>query len=399
MSATLPKVDELKISDQPVFSEFIRLNQRKHEYYTNANFAQRVEFDFSLLSRDRKNSMEEIMNTLLQQSENYAVEHEGRCWTLIEFIFKNSAAEFYEKIQSEALTRGFEIKMLSGTILEPVRKKIIYDLKKRASENEKTKILLISTQVIEAGVDLDFDLGFKDTSIIDSDEQLAGRINRNASKKGSKVFLFNYNDEYHVYRSDYRYRMQKQELDVETHSNILKTKNFDKLYKPTLNFINELNKSESRYGFIDFKSQVRNLSYACVHNEFKLIDQDTLSVFVNVEYDLTQYPIDQTLNLEKNGRIRGEDVFERYCAIIENRDQDFIDKRISLTEIQGLMSNFIFSTYNTSKMRDKLISFSENGKEKYGFWYIANLFNASHNPIYTLEGGLNEKELADIQFI
>jgi CRISPR-associated endonuclease/helicase Cas3 len=399
MSATLPKVDKLKISGQPVFSEFFRLNQNKHEYYTNANFAQRVEFDFSLLSVSRKNSLDEIMGTLLQQSENYAQQHEGRCWTLIEFIFKNSAAEFYEKIQSEALSKGFEIKMLSGTILEPVRKKIISDLKRRASDDEKTKILLIATQVIEAGVDLDFDLGFKDTSIIDSDEQLAGRINRNAMKTGSKVFLFNYNDEYQIYGSDYRYRMQKQELDVEKHGNILRTKNFDDLYNPTVKFINELNQSESRVGFFDYESLVRNLSFSSVHNEFKLIDQDTLSVFVNVEFDLTQYPIEKTLGLDKEGKLRGEDVFEKYCAIVENKDQDFIDKRISLTEIQALMSNFIFSTYTSRKMRDKLVAFSEDGEEKYGFWYIQNLISISLTPIYTLEGGLNEKEFAEIQFI
>ena len=148
--------------------------------------------------------------------------------------------------------------------------------------------------MIEAGVDLDFDLGFKDTSILDSDEQLAGRINRNAAKTGSKVFLFDYNDEYHVYGSDYRYKMQKQELDKEKYRHILKTKDFDDFYNPTVKFINELNKSESRYGFFDYETLVRKLSYSSVHNEFKLIDQDTLSVFVNVEYDLAQYPIGQT---------------------------------------------------------------------------------------------------------
>jgi len=101
--------------------------------------------------------------------------------------------------------------------------------------------------------------------------------------------------------------------------------------------------------------------------------------------------------LEKSGKINGKDVFEKYCAIIENKDQDFINKKISLTEIQALMSNFIFSTYKSKKMIEKLFTFS--GKEKYGFWHISDLINSSQKEIYTLERGLNEKALEDVQFI
>ncbi|MDA3918420.1 MAG: CRISPR-associated helicase Cas3' [Deltaproteobacteria bacterium] len=397
MSATLPKIDKLKIAERLDFSEFIHLVKNKDNYFQNSNFANRVEFDLSMIAENQKISLDKIQSKLFEESEKYAINNERRCWTLIEFIFKNSAAEFFEAIKQEADSKGYEIKMLSGSILEPVRKKIINDLKTRDGNSEKSKIILVSTQVIEAGVDLDFDLGFKDTSILDSDEQLAGRINRNASKNGCRVFLFNFNDEYRVYGSDYRYRMQKQHLDTANYKNILKTKNFDDFYKDTFNFINNLNKSESRYGFFDYESLVSKLSYSAVRNEFKLIDQDTLSVFVNVEYDLEKYPIEHTLGLEKSGKIHGEDVFKKYCDIIENKDQDFISRKISLTEIQGLMSSFIFSTYKSNKMIEKLIFFS--GEEQYGFWYISDLVNSSQKEIYTLEGGLNEKELGDVQFI
>ena len=61
----------------------------------------------------------------------------------------------------------------------------------------------MATQVIEAGVDIDMDLGLKDISLIESEEQFMGRINRNSIKQG-KVYFFNYDDTKEIYRGDLR---------------------------------------------------------------------------------------------------------------------------------------------------------------------------------------------------
>ena len=67
--------------------------------------------------------------------------------------------------------------------------------------------MLITTQVVEAGVDIDMDLGFKNISLIDSDEQLAGRVNRNACKVGCEVYLFRLDNASVLYGKDKRYQM------------------------------------------------------------------------------------------------------------------------------------------------------------------------------------------------
>lgn len=53
-----------------------------------------------------------------------------------------------------------------------------------------SKILLISTQSIEAGVDLDFDVGFREVSPISSIIQTAGRVNRHFGEISGELYVF-----------------------------------------------------------------------------------------------------------------------------------------------------------------------------------------------------------------
>ena len=142
-------------------------------------------------NKDNKEEfLQNIWVKLIKESENYKKQgKENRVHTIIEFIFKKTADVFIE-IANNQHDFFDEIFILSGTTLEPRRREIIAKLK--SEEYQQKDILLITTQVVEAGVDIDMDLGFKDTSLIDSDEQLAGRINRNVNKPRCKLFLFDY---------------------------------------------------------------------------------------------------------------------------------------------------------------------------------------------------------------
>jgi CRISPR-associated endonuclease/helicase Cas3 len=84
---------------------------------------------------------------------------------------------------------------LSTNIIPAQRKIIIEEIKQDLSNNLKP--ILITTQVVEAGVDLDFDMGFRDIGPVDSIVQVAGRINRenDDTRKNAPLYVVNFIDE------------------------------------------------------------------------------------------------------------------------------------------------------------------------------------------------------------
>lgn len=82
-----------------------------------------------------------------------------------------------------------DIYYLSAAIIPHSRERLIEnEIKIKLSKNRP--IILISTQVVEAGVDIDFNTVYRDFAPLSSINQAAGRCNRNSIKGISPVFLF-----------------------------------------------------------------------------------------------------------------------------------------------------------------------------------------------------------------
>lgn len=408
MSATLPKIDKL-LSNENIGQNFIELIENKDRYFNNNNFKGRVIFDVSMLENPEfnKENKEEFLtrlwNKLEFESKKY-MKQNGTVHTIIEFIFKKTASSFRGLVDDR---NDFfdEIFLLSGTILEPRRKEIISKLK---SKNSRLKnILLITTQVVEAGVDIDMDLGFKDTSLIDSDEQLAGRINRNVNKSKCKLFLFDYDDESVIYGEDYRYEQFNKKFKNEYH-NILKDKKIDLIYDSVMDYKNSHNKQfDYTDNLPEYLKSIKKLEFNSVNDNFKLIDNPLPIISVYVPIDIKIRIIDSKKNnftdsellfLKKKNKykdesfVSGEKIWELYCEIIENKDTDFTQKRINHIIMQGLISKFSFSINTYSKSFNKIVT-SGYGEEKYGFYKLNDV-----EKVYDYETGIVDLKFEDINF-
>ncbi len=412
MSATLPKLDKLRGAENKTNDFVYLLENAKEKYFTNPNFSQRVNFRFDLF--ENKNiELNELADLLVEKSKQYAQKDFGKykpknsVYTVIEFIFKKSATDFYKIINEKQANEPFfdEIFVLSGTVLEHRRKYIINYLKN--IDNRKTKILLITTQVVEAGVDIDMDLGFKNSSLIDSDEQLAGRINRNVNKKECELYIFNHNEPSVIYGTDKRYKITKEKINQNDYEDILRNKNFDKLYNLVLEGIEKWNNTDFAIGLEKYEGRIKNLYFDDVNQNFRLIEQQNLSVFVPLSIVIVNNFSENELFFLKEANIisvtdicvEGSRVFDFYIELIENKQSDFINRKIELKILQAIMSKYIFSLFDDSKgkTRKQLICFADiekinnnfqkhsiNDGTTYGFIYLSR-----YKEIYDEISGLD----------
>lgn len=399
MSATLPKIGNLLVHNQ---GDFVYLVDSKKRYFCNPNFCGRVEFDYTLLSWEQpdEDTKDNYLNELYDVVENKSGDY-ARCntinrdsvFTIIEFISKRTASRFLS-IANQNNGLFDNILLLSGTILEPRRKQIIQALKSR--DNRRKKILVVTTQVIEAGVDIDMDLGFKDCSLIDSEEQLAGRINRNVRKNNCKLYLFNCDAEKILYGKDERYAVMTKNKykDNSVYEEILRDKDFDRLYNIIIRDIKKQRSSHFQQNINDLYDDIRYLDFPKVAASIKLIDQKSVTVFVPlaIKADLLGdvYSIAISFGLNDKDVVEGDRVWEFYKNRLINQEEDFINNRIQLKQLLTLMSQFSFSIFPKGKDYESLRTF---GYEQYGFLYLEN-----YEPVYSFENGINTNVLMESNF-
>ncbi|MEO5357293.1 MAG: CRISPR-associated helicase Cas3', partial [Nitrospirae bacterium YQR-1] len=113
---------------------------------------------------------------------------------LIIFNTKKAALEFYQCTNN---LLDWEKKYHLSTAMCPKhRKAVIGNIRKDIDPEHGRKILVVSTQLIEAGVDFDFPVVFRAMAPLESVIQAAGRCNREGTlgEMGGKVFLFKLQD-------------------------------------------------------------------------------------------------------------------------------------------------------------------------------------------------------------
>jgi CRISPR-associated endonuclease/helicase Cas3 len=201
MTATKPKIMELAFNHilekegvkrfEPV--ELLESNGNIYASYKRTKIIPILDYKF------QSDDLEQVFldNIFNEGSHKWAegksclivVNKVNRCIALFKTIKKH--------LDTEGVLDEHPIYCLSTNLVPFERQRKIEQIKK--DFEDKKKPILIATQVVEAGVDLSFDMAYRDLSPIDSIVQVAGRVNRHADPENPEhphlpVFIIDFGD-------------------------------------------------------------------------------------------------------------------------------------------------------------------------------------------------------------
>ncbi len=182
---------------------------------------------------------------------------------------RKDAKKIFEALPSGVLKFHLSRMMCSSHIQQ-----IIDTIKTELKANTETKLWVVATQLIEAGVDIDFPIVFRQEAGLDSILQAAGRCNREGKLPMCDTFVFHFkNKPYGSIRQDC-YSMESMANVKDWFAPEAMTEYFIQRYSRCENF------DEACVKELLYKS-IPEWNFETTAKKFKLIDDTGVTVFVN----------------------------------------------------------------------------------------------------------------------
>ena len=255
----------------------------------------------------------------------------------------NSSKDIYDFIATLNI-ENTELYYLSTNIIPKERLKTIKKLKKKNT----TRSIIVSTQLIEAGVDIDVDIVYRDFAPLDSINQVSGRCNRNFGKKQGIVnfFILKEDKNGRTYYPNKIYEdfiiSKTKEVFQEFNRKEIEEDKFLDLNK---SYCKKIVEGKSDDESKDILNNVEKLKFEKLSN-FKLIEEDYSKVDVFVELDDC-----------------AKEVWKKYNEIINNKELVGFKKKIEFLKIKKDFYDYVISISSNSQNLPPQIN---------GLYYISN---------------------------
>lgn len=320
MSATLPPLDNF-LSKKSKGNAVYLLNDAS-DYFLHPFFKGRVDHNFDYFRRNdfTGDCTNEILDDILKNHPDDAI--------LIEVISRNNANLIYNELLKKS---GRKVFKLDGDNTKSYRQSL---LKYVNTHVDTSNMILVATQVIEAGVDIDFPVGVKDVAFVECEEQFCGRINR-SNKKNGTVYYVNFTDEKNIYREDIRVLQSLNMVNPITYKETLIDKKFKTYYEQ------QVFKNLS----VDFKnkscSAVKTSDFLKIKNLMKQIDQESITLFLSYTHK----------------GIKSEDIFYMYKDIASDTTLSFSERKIKLDALKEQMPLYSvdYKIFHPNSVETKLL--------------------------------------------
>jgi len=290
------------------------------KYFKEMN---RITLDFQI---DKEQTLEEFVDQLdIETDKSYL------------FIMNTiaSARDLYQLLKEKT---DEEMVYLSTHVVPAERLERIEEIKSRKYR------IVVSTQLIEAGVDIDFDVVYRDFAPLESINQSAGRCNRHGSgtRKGKVVVVrlgkINENGRFYAY-GDKIYEKVKLDVTRKVVTNVktLEEKEFliyiDKYFELLKS---RMDQSESEKFLQGMNTLYFDMDYYPTKKERENLNKLPASIFSLIEDDLDRIDVYVEINDE------AEDLWNQYVEIMENVF-DPLERYNAFAAIKNKMRDYIVS--------------------------------------------------------
>lgn len=264
-TATQPAFDKFKdVKWEP--KEIIK---DKDEIFTNSK---RCEIQ---IETKEKIDIKEIADRIIE---------EKNCCVIVNT--KSTSVELYKYLREEINEES--LFYISSNLCPAHRSDVIKEIKQR--QENKEKCIVISTQCIEAGVDISFDIMYRELAPLPAIIQSAGRVNRNGNNENNgKLIIFETDKENKKKYPDDDYG--KQSINVKF---IFKRyqNNLDLQNTEIINEYYELLAKEQQISknFKELKDAIKKSNYKKIEEEYKLIkNADMIKIIVPYKKQIELY--------------------------------------------------------------------------------------------------------------
>ncbi len=244
---------------------------------------------------------------------------------------------------------------LSAQMCPLHRSKVISEVRNRRREFPNEICRVVSTQLVEAGVDLDFPAVFRSLTGIDSIAQAAGRCNREGTLEFGEVFTFE--SEHPIPRGHLRNTADAARHFIESDdlfSPDVVTRYFEYLYyRHSDQWVNDREKMETLF---PADASLLGFKFAKAAKEFRLIDQEQLSILV--PFNARFYELKARLALPDRFPSRSDLRLAQRTSV--QVPQYVFDKLRQASEISAVDSDERFWVLDSSKLYDEKLGLLTN---------------------------------------
>lgn len=225
----------------------------------------RMDEQFSFFKRVSVKNLDKITQSELIQR----LEQENQALCILNT--KKRAQNIYQRIKREGVYH-------LSTAMYPVhRKKVLNEIRERLQKQEKC--IVVSTSLVEAGVDLDFQTVYRQLAGADSIIQAAGRCNREGKRTETECFTYIFKLDQQEYVQGQRQQMEVTEGLLEENKNLEELNTIEQYFEMLYHFRGD---SLDKKGILK-KFRKGNFQFASAAREFKLIEEKTKSILVPKE--------------------------------------------------------------------------------------------------------------------